>query len=118
MLTSASSEKRKPAAHQILDPRLRYAAALCSFVLCPIMLFEASRDFLHQLGPCPQIRSLLGGVRNRVPNTLVVSVLLISCLPTVAQNVVSRCSLGRWHFETGMDLPSQPASQLRMQGGY
>src|SRR5260370_33568755 len=64
-------EARDPAAEQIVDPWLRYAAPSCRFVLCPVMLFEPCRDLLHQFGPCSQIRSLLGCVGDRVPNTRV-----------------------------------------------
>src|ERR1039457_3140984 len=48
-----------------------YAAASCRFVLCPVMLSEACGDLLHQFGPRSQIGSLVGGVRDGIPNTRV-----------------------------------------------
>jgi hypothetical protein len=57
-------EARDLAAYQIVDPRLRYAATGCRFGLRPAVPFQARCDLLHQLGPCSQIRSLLGGVRD------------------------------------------------------
>src|SRR5260370_23869074 len=39
-----------PATEQIIDPWLRYATASCRFLLCPVILFEACGDLLHQFG--------------------------------------------------------------------
>ncbi len=41
---------RHTPAQEIVDPRLRHAAALGGFLLCPILLFEMRRNFLHQFG--------------------------------------------------------------------
>jgi hypothetical protein len=52
MLTSVEGEARDPAAQQIVDPWLCYAAASCRFVLCSVVLSEGGRDLLHQFGLC------------------------------------------------------------------
>src|SRR6266436_2610853 len=62
---------RDPAAEQIVDPWLRHAATASRFGLCPVVFLQACCDLLHQLGPRSQVRSLLGGVRDRIPNTSV-----------------------------------------------
>ena len=85
MLTSASSEKRetRPRSRSLIrgcvTPQ-RLAASAC----VQSVFLQACRDLLHQFGPRSQIRSLLGGVRDRIPNTGVALGLLISFLPTVA----------------------------------
>src|ERR1017187_145909 len=83
-------EARDPAAQQIVNPWLRHAAAPCRLVLCPVMLSEARRDLLHQFGPCSQIRSLLGGVRNRIPNARVALGFAHVLPPNSCQIVFSR----------------------------
>lgn len=47
--------------------RLRRAAMLCRFKLCPAILLNQHRDFVHQLLPQPQIGILLGWVCDGVP---------------------------------------------------
>src|ERR1017187_3281012 len=64
-------EARDPAAEQIVDAWLGNAAAARGFGLCPFVLFQPCRDLLHQIGPRAQIRRLLGGVCDRIPNTRV-----------------------------------------------
>src|SRR4029077_19397849 len=64
-------EARDPAPQQIVNPWLREAAAAPPLALRSFVLFQQCRDLLHQFSPRSQIRSLLGSVRDRIPNTRV-----------------------------------------------
>ena len=58
-------------AEQIVNPWLGHAATARCFGLCPVVFLQARSDLLHQFGPRSQIRGLLGGIRDRIPNTCV-----------------------------------------------
>jgi hypothetical protein len=95
MLTSASSEKRETRPRSnIVAPGLRYTALHRRFRLRPAVFLRTCSDLLHQFGPRSQIRGLLGGVRDRGPNTCV-ALRLVHILPHTKRERLQHVRISR-----------------------